>query len=158
MLPKGLIIRFPLFLRSGFVLKKKIIGLVELVTVKGKKGTVTKRALFDTGATRTSIDVKTAAKAGIGPIVSSVRVKSANSSRGYMRRAIAEAIIIVKGRKIKTGVNIEDREGLPYSVLIGRDIIHNNFIIDVSRTHNTFKVRDSKDAGERLRLSNGSEE
>jgi hypothetical protein len=132
--------------------KKKIIGLVELVKVKGKKGVVIKRALFDTGATRTSIDVKTAAKAGIGPIVSSVRVKSANSSRGYMRRAIAEAVIIVKGKKIKTGVNLEDREGMPYSVLIGRDIIHNNFVIDVSRTHNTNKVKDSKDAGERKRL------
>lgn len=133
--------------------KKKVIGLVELVKVRGKKGTVTKKALFDTGATRTSIDVKTAAKAGIGPIVSSVRVKSASSSRGYMRRAIAEAIIIVKGKKIKTGVNLEDREGMPYSVLIGRDIIHNNFIIDVSRTHRTNKVGDSKDEEERKRLS-----
>ena len=131
---------------------KKIIGLVELVQIKGKKGTVTKRALFDTGATRTSVDVRTAAKAGVGPIVSSVRVKSANSSRGYMRRAIAEAVIIVKGKKIKTGVNIEDREGLPYSVLIGRDIIHNNFLIDVSKTHTSFRVKDSKDASERDRL------
>lgn len=138
--------------------KKKIIGLVELVKVKGKKGIVTKRALFDTGATRTSIDVKTAAKAGIGPIVSSVRVKSANSSRGYMRRAIAEAVIIVKGKKIKTGVNLEDREGMPYSVLIGRDIIHNNFVIDVSKTHSTNRVKDSKDAGERKRLAVESKE
>lgn len=130
-----------------------MIGLVELVKVRGKKGIVVKRALFDTGATRTSIDVKTAARAGIGPIISSVRVKSASSPRGYMRRAIAEAVIIVKGRKIKTGVNIEDREGMPYSVLIGRDIIHNNFIIDVSRTHSTNRVGDSKDADERKRLS-----
>lgn len=132
---------------------KKIIGLVEVVTVKGKKGSVKKRALFDTGATRTSIDVRTAAKAGVGPIISSVRVTSANSSRGYMRRAIAEAIIIVKGKRIKTGVNIEDREGLPYSVLIGRDIIHNNFLIDVSKTHSTNKVKDNKDKGERDRFA-----
>jgi len=131
---------------------KRIIGLVEIIKVKGKKGIVKKRALFDTGATRTSIDVRTAAKAGVGPIVSSVRIKSANSSRGYTRRAIAEAIIIVKGKKIKTGVNIEDREGLPYSVLIGRDIIHNNFIIDVSKTHKSNKVKDNKDEGERARL------
>jgi hypothetical protein len=126
---------------------KRIIGLVEIIKVKGKKGIVKKRALFDTGATRTSIDVRTAAKAGVGPIVSSVRIKSANSSRGYTRRAIAEAIIIVKGKKIKTGVNIEDREGLPYSVLI-----HNNFIIDVSKTHKSNKVKDNKDEGERARL------
>jgi hypothetical protein len=131
---------------------KKVSGLVEVVQVKGKKGFVKKRALFDTGATRTCIDVRTAAKAGVGPIVSSVRIKSASSPRGYTRRAIAEAVIIVKGKRIKTGVNIEDREGLPYSVLIGRDIIHNNFIIDVSRTHSTFKVGDNKDAFERERL------
>ncbi len=131
---------------------KKVIGLVESVQIKGKNGMVTKKALFDTGATRTCIDVRTAAKAGVGPIISSVRVKSASSSRGYTRRAIAEAIIIVKGKKIKTGVNIEDREGLPYSVLIGRDIIHSNFIIDVSRTHKTNQVGSSKDASERERL------
>lgn len=134
------------------MVSKKVIGLVESVQIKGKNGVVTKKALFDTGATRTCIDVRVAAKAGVGPIVSSVRVKSASSSRGYTRRAIAEAIIVVKGRKIKTGVNIEDREGLPYSILIGRDIIHNNFIIDVSRTHKTNKVASSKDASERERL------
>jgi hypothetical protein len=133
---------------------KKIIGLVEVVHIKGKKGVVKKRALFDTGATRTSMDVKTAAKAGVGPIISSVRVKSASSSRGYLRRAIAEAVIIVKGKKFKVGVNIEDREGMPYSVLIGRDIIHNNFLIDVSKTHTTNKVRDAKDLGERKRILN----
>ncbi|MFA6064319.1 MAG: RimK/LysX family protein [archaeon] len=131
---------------------KKIIGLVDLVRIKGKKGVIIKKALFDTGATRTCIDVRTAAKAGVGPIISSVKIKSASSPRGYTRRAIAEAIIIVKGKKIKTGVNIEDREGLPYSVLIGRDIIHNNFLIDVSKTHTSNKVGDSKDANERVRL------
>ena len=134
------------------MVSKKVIGLVESVQIKGKSGIVTKKALFDTGATRTSIDVRVAAKAGVGPIISSVKVKSASSKRGYTRRAIAEAVIMVMGKKIKTGVNIEDREGLPYPVLIGRDIIHNNFIIDVSKTHKTNKVASSKDVSERERL------
>jgi len=129
-----------------------MIGLVETVGIKGKKRLVHKKALFDTGATRTCVDVRIAAKAGLGPIFSSVKVKSASSPRGYTRRAIAQAIILVKGKRIKTGVNIEDREGLPYPIIIGRDIIHNNFIIDVSRTHMTNKVRDSKDASERKRF------
>ena len=137
---------------------KRIIGLVDLVQVKGKKGVVTKKALFDTGATRTCVDVRTAAKAGLGPIISSVRVKSASSPRGFIRRAIAQATIIVKGKSIKTGVNIEDREGLPYSVLIGRDIIHNNFLIDVSKTHTSNKVGDNKDKDERDRLHGGRKE
>lgn len=139
------------------VKRKKIIGLVELVRIKGKKGIVSKKALFDTGATRTSLDVKLAAKAGVGPIISSVKVKSASSPRGYSRRAIAEAVIIVKGKSIKTGVNIEDRESLPYSIIVGRDIIHNNFVIDVSRTHNTNRVKDSKDLEERKRLNQPAE-
>jgi len=133
--------------------EKKVVGLVEIVYVKGTKQRVKTKALFDTGATRTSVDVKVAAKAGIGPIVSSVKIKNASAPGGYTRRAVAKATIIVKGQAVKTEVNIEDREGLPYSVLIGRDVIHKNFLIDVSRSHMTFKVRDSKDGNERRRLT-----
>lgn len=125
--------------------RKKVIGLVEVIELVGSKGSVRKKALFDTGATRSSIDVRTAARAGIGPIVSSVRIKSASAPKGYTRRAIAEAIIVVKGKAVKTRVNLEDREGLPFSVLIGRDVIHNNFMIDVSKTNNSIKARDTKD-------------
>ena len=115
--------------------KKRIVGLVDTVTIRGKKGIIKKKALFDTGATRTSIDMAIAAKAGIGPIVKVVNVKAASNPDGMKRRIVAEATLIIKGRKIRTGVSIEDRRGLPYPILIGRDIIHNNFIIDVSRTH-----------------------
>jgi len=125
--------------------KKKVIGLVEIVKIRGKKGVVKKRALFDTGATRTSVDMRVAAKAGIGPIISSVKVRNAGALAGYSRRPVAKATIVVKGKTIHTGVNIEDREGMSYSVLIGRDIIHNNFLIDVSRTHTGFRVGDVKD-------------
>ncbi|MEK6958534.1 MAG: RimK/LysX family protein, partial [archaeon] len=93
-----------------------------------------------------------AAKAGIGPIISSVKIKNSSAPNGYTRRAIAEAVIIVKGKRIHTGVNIEDREGMPYSVLIGRDVIHDNFLIDVAKSHTSFRVRDSKNAKERTRL------
>ncbi len=131
---------------------KRVVGLVEVVTVKGTKGIVRKKALFDTGATRTSVDMRVAAKAGIGPIISSVKIKNASASGGYMRRAVAKAKIIVKGEEINTAVNIEDRENLPYSILIGRDVIHKNFLIDVSKSHLTFRVRDNKDGKERKRL------
>lgn len=132
--------------------RKEVIGLVEIVRILGKKGIAKKRALFDTGATRTSVDVRVAAKAGIGPIISSVKIKNSSAPNGYTRRAIAEAVIIVKGKRIHTGVNIEDREGMPYSVLIGRDVIHDNFLIDVAKSHTSFRVRDSKNAKERTRL------
>jgi hypothetical protein len=124
--------------------RKKTIGLTELVRIKGKKKEVLKRALCDTGATRTTVDVRVAAKAGLGPIISSVRIKSSSAPKGYVRRAIAEATIVIKGRKIKTGVGIEDRSGLPYAVVIGRDIIHNNFVVDISKTHESNKIADFK--------------
>ena len=126
-------------------LEKKVVGLVELVTIIGKKGRVTKKALLDTGATRTSVDIRVAAKAGIGPIISSVRIKNATSnSGGSFRRPIAEAKIKMKGMVIKTGVNIVDRTDLPYPILIGRDILHKNFIVDISKTHTSHKVKDVK--------------
>lgn len=122
---------------------KKVVGLVELVTIIGKKGRVTKKALLDTGATRTSVDIKLAAKAGVGPIISSVKIKNATSgSNSTYRRPIAEAKIKMKGIIVKTGVNIVDRTGLPYPILIGRDIIHKNFIVDISQTHSSHKVKD----------------
>ncbi|NMA44336.1 MAG: retroviral-like aspartic protease [Candidatus Diapherotrites archaeon] len=125
--------------------RKKLIGLVEVVEIFGSKGSVKKRALFDTGATRSCVDVKVAAKAGIGPIVSSVRIKSASAPKGYTRRAIAEAVIRIKDKEVKARVNIEDREGLPYSVLIGRDIIHENFLIDVSKSNKSIKSIDLRE-------------
>ena len=121
--------------------KVKTIGLVELVRVYGEKGSVVKKALFDTGATSTSIDLKLAAKIGIGPIVGAKRVVSASNPVGKLR-PVAEAKIKVKGQKIKVKANIEDRSGLKYKVLVGRDVIHNNFMIDPSVTHSTHKLAD----------------
>lgn len=124
---------------------KAIVGLVELVTLIGKKGRITKKALLDTGATRTSVDIKLAAKAGIGPIISSVKIKNATSgANSTFRRPIAEAKIKMKGTVIKTGVNVVDRTGLPYQILVGRDVLHKNFIVDISRTHTSHKVKDLK--------------
>lgn len=123
--------------------RKKIVGLVEKVTIIGKKGRITKKALLDTGATSTSIDLKLAAKAGVGPIVGVKKIKNATSGQnGVFRRPIAEAKIKMKGTIVKTGVNIVDRTGLSYPILIGRDVIHKNFVVDVSKTHTSNKVHD----------------
>lgn len=136
--------------------EKPVIGLVEIVEVVGVCGKIRKKALLDTGATRSCIDVRTAARVGLGPIVSSVKIKSASAPKGYIRRAIVEATIIIKGKPVKTRVNLEDREGLPYSVLIGRDVIHNNFIIDVSKSNNSIKAMDTKSKAQKDGERNGS--
>lgn len=131
-------------------LAKKIVGLVEVVELIGKKGRIKKKALLDTGATKTSVDIKLAAKTGIGPIISSIKIKNASSINGYMRRPVAEAKLKIKGITIKTGVNVVDRSDLPYPILIGRDIIHKNFVVDISKTHSSHHVRDViKNVGEK---------
>jgi len=122
--------------------KKKTLGLVELVTVSGKKNSITKKALLDTGATRSSVDVRVAAKAGIGPIVDSVKVKSKTTHEGFVRRAVAKATIEIRGIKLPVEVSIEDRKNMPYKVLIGRDVIHSNFLIDLEKTHKSNKLVD----------------
>lgn len=124
--------------------KKEVIGLVERVIIKGAKGKVARWALFDTGATSSSVDMKVAAKAGLGPVVSSVRIKNASAPNGFVRRPVVEGIISLKDKDIKVRMNIEDRSGLDYAVLVGRDVIHGNFLIDLSKTHTSKKLGDMK--------------
>ncbi len=122
--------------------RKKVLGLVELVTVIGSKGAVTKKALLDTGATRSSVDVRVAAKAGIGPIVGSVKVKSKTAPEGFIRRAVAKAKFEIRGIRMPVEVSLEDRKNMPYKVLVGRDIIHSNFLIDLEKTHSSHRLAD----------------
>jgi len=130
--------------KKGKKKKKLVIGLVDTVEIRGKKGTVKKKALFDTGATRTSVDFEVAAKAGIGPIIKTVKVKAASNPKGVKKRMVALAHMKVKKRNMKAEVSLEDRSRLPYPVLIGRDLIHNNFIIDVEKTHAGPRTADIK--------------
>ncbi|MCD6434241.1 MAG: ATP-dependent zinc protease [Candidatus Diapherotrites archaeon] len=120
--------------------KKKIIGLIEKVKIIGQKGEITSYALIDTGATRTSVDIGLAAKAGLGPVVDSVTVKG-KSLLGKVRRPIVEGIIEIKGKKIKTKMSLEDRSNMATKVLVGRDVIHSNFIVDITKTHKDHKLK-----------------
>jgi len=63
-------------------MRKKIVGLVEKVEVIGKHK-VSTLAKFDTGAKTTSIDMKLAAKAKLGPIIKTVRIISASRNQSF---------------------------------------------------------------------------
>lgn len=119
------------------------VGLVEDVIITGEKSTKTK-ALFDTGATRTSIDMRMAAEARLGPIIKVMRLKTKTAERGFLRRPVVKAKLKIKGREIEVQANIEDRSNMPYPVLIGRDAIYGHFIIDLKKTHKSPKVEDVK--------------
>lgn len=122
--------------------EKKIIGLVELVRIIGKEKSVLKKALVDTGATRTSVDMKLAGRVGLGPVVSSVRIKNKKGHAGYDRRPVVKGIIEIQGLKIPLEVSLEDRTSMFYKVLLGRDALHGKFIVDVSKTHNSNRIKD----------------
>src|SRR3989338_6171590 len=70
---------------------KKTVGLVERVTVKGMYGEKEVLALFDTGATRSSVDYNLAGELGLGPVVGSVKVKSKSDKKGYLVRPLVLA-------------------------------------------------------------------
>ena len=126
-------------------LAKKTAGLVEEITIIGPMGKELKyNAIFDSGATRTSIDISIAKKLELGPILGSVRVKSKTASSGYVRRLEVPCKIEIQGTTYDCVVNITDRRDMFTKALIGRNIIHENFIIDVSKTHTSPDIKDMK--------------
>jgi len=125
--------------------EKEVVGLVDDVIVRGEKGEVKVKALYDTGATRTSVDEEIVEKVGLKDTGKTVLIKSKTSPKGYVKRKLYEAEIEVRGKKFNVVVNATRRSDMAYPVLIGRDIIHNNFIIDVSLTHKSNKVKDLRE-------------
>ncbi len=111
--------------------RKKFIGLVEKIELVGQKN-IESLALCDSGAKNTSIDIGLAAKARLGPIIKTTRIKSASISR-EIRRPVVRVKIRVKGRTFDTEANIQDRSHMTFPVIIGRNILSGNFIIDTKK-------------------------
>lgn len=106
--------------------RRTIVGMVERAYFRqnGKKGILAK---IDTGATKSSIDIKLAEKLKLGPVIKSRIIRSAHGSR---LRPIVEAEISLEGRKIKTEFTLADRSHMRYQVLIGQNILKQGFLID----------------------------
>lgn len=117
--------------------EKDIVGLVEKVSIIGEKK-VDVIALFDTGAKVTSIDIKLASKAQLGPIVKITNVKNPSFNRP-IKRPVVRAKIKVKDRIFDVYVNIQDRSHMTFPVIIGRNIIAGNFLIDTSVNRDLYK-------------------
>lgn len=112
-------------------MKKQFVGLVEEVEVVGQKRIKT-LALCDSGAKNTSVDISLAAKAMLGPIIKTTKIKSASISR-EIRRPVVKAKVKIKGRVFNTEVNVQDRSHMTFPVIIGRNILTGNFIIDTKK-------------------------
>lgn len=125
--------------------QKSVVGLIEKVTIVGEGKSVETLALFDTGARVTSVDTRLAIKAKLGPIVRTQRVKNP-SFKQETTRPVVSAKVKLKGRIFKTEVNIQDRSHMTFPMIIGRNIISGNFVVDAEKNKHLFEeMKDLKE-------------
>lgn len=108
-------------------MKKQILGGIEVVKIKNNSVV----AKIDTGANKSSINLKLAKKLGLTKDLWDIKkVKSAN---GEEYRPIIKSKIKLKNQIINTKMTVSKRENLNYQMLIGRDVLKERFLVDVSR-------------------------
>jgi hypothetical protein len=90
------------------------IGEREKVTFKGMDGKTTIPAKVDTGAARTTIDHKIAARIGGGPVTTSVKVN------GEDRRSVVKVWVELNGVEKLMEVSLSDRENKTTQALLGK--------------------------------------
>lgn len=109
---------------------KTILGMAEFVIVKGKTKEMTLPARIDTGATRSAIHTDFVKELKLGPVLRTKKVRNAN---GTTIRPVIEVEIAIKNKKLKEEFTVADRSSMKYPVLIGRNILQHDFLIDVTK-------------------------
>ena len=100
-----------------------IVGFYEDVLIEG----TLVRAKIDTGASKSSVDLKLAELLKLGPVIGRTTVVN---THGRAVRPIVRTEIEIAGRKLDASFNIALREHLRYPILIGKNILRKNFVID----------------------------
>jgi len=112
---------------------KKVVRLVQRVTVAGPGGEESVRAKIDTGADRTTLDNRLAARLKLIPTGTNVTLKASASGR-RVERPLVDADVTLAGKTFKLKVGVADRSQMRFSVIVGRDILRSgDFLIDPSR-------------------------
>ena len=106
---------------------KTIIGLTETVTIYSNKTKHKAVARVDTGASKSSIDSSLAAELELGPAFKHTVVKSAH---GTKQRPVLKVKIGIAGRFMENYFTVADRAHMKYKILIGRNILRKEFLID----------------------------
>lgn len=116
--------------KVGKARSRRVIGPIERITIRGRRGKVKVLARIDTGASRTTVDTYLAARVGLGPVLDTVRVRAAVSEHPETR-ALVDADIIIAGREFDVPAAITDRQDMRYHVIVGMDILRQSgFLID----------------------------
>lgn len=66
-------------------------------------------------------------------------------------RYVIKARIVLFGRTIKTEFTLADRERLKNPILLGRKLLRNRFIVDVSQTNLSYQLKKSREVAEVVR-------
>jgi len=126
------------------MIKKKILGCVEIINLKGTKKTKPVIALIDTGATYTSIDKELAKEIGFNKFKRFIRIKLKSSEKNYVRRPIIDVIVIINKKEFNIEANIERRQNMNCPVIVGRNLLYGNYIVDVEKNNLSFKINKLK--------------
>ncbi len=102
--------------------KRRIIGVIEEVTLRGPNGDIQVRAKIDTGAARTSVDTDLAKRLGLGPVERRVRIRSAAAERPE-ERDVVKATIVIGSKAFETHVAVTDRKDMTYHMIVGMDVL-----------------------------------
>ena len=102
--------------------RRKIIGVIEQVLLRGPNGEIQVRAKIDTGAARTSLDTDLAKKLGLGPVERRVRIRSAAAERPE-DRDVVKATLVIDSRVFEAHVAVTDRKDMKYHVIVGMDVL-----------------------------------
>ncbi len=128
-----------------FVLReKKTIGLTEVVHVYGADKYAHVAAVCDTGATRTSIDETLAKELDFGKSVGTASVMNPSVDKRF-KRPVVNVHIKISGREFDVDASIQNRSHMTHKMIIGRDVLFGNFVVDVSRTHDGNQLAAMKD-------------
>ncbi|OIP08398.1 MAG: hypothetical protein AUK49_11510 [Betaproteobacteria bacterium CG2_30_68_42] len=123
-----------------------VIGAVEDVALPAAG--VTLPARVDTGAAKSSLAARELSVKDrvaqfrlpeeYGTMLLRMRVVSwvnVHSNLGTERRPVVEMDLCVGSKRLHTRVNLDDRAGLKFPLLIGRNTLEGNFLVDVQRQH-----------------------
>ena len=137
------------------IVNKHVIG--QIATIEVVEAKLTFKARIDTGAKRTSlhaIDIKVdnqsqAMAENVGKEITFTtfnekneqreiktlirEVASVRSSQGEEFRYVVEMELAWKGVSKRVRVNLRNREKMTYKLLIGRNWLENDFVVDVAR-------------------------
>jgi hypothetical protein len=126
--------------------EKVTVGEVEEVTLLPWKTKLPAR--IDTGATRSCLDARDIRIDGgmvefrlpekYGGTLLRLPAKgrrSVRSAQGRVKRAFVEMEICIGTKRILTTVSLTDRSKMDYPLLIGRNVLANDFIVDVSKSY-----------------------